>query len=161
MIAGNFLVNRSGDDDARSAARFANAAFGAVTSETPPVVALSFASHLAQFRVETAAARLARVEEDQRRRREARRRQRQKFRDLPGTVTRQTLESIAACESGGDPRIVSSSGLYHGKYQFSLDTWASVGGKGSPAEAPEIEQDFRAAVLYERSGPGQWPVCGS
>ena len=86
--------------------------------------------------------------------------QKEEFGDLPGSVSRQTLEAIADCESGGDPRIVSSNGLYHGKYQFHPDTWESVGGKGLPSEAPEVEQDYRAALLYERSGPGQWPVCG-
>ncbi len=86
--------------------------------------------------------------------------QKEKFGDLPGSVSRETLEAIADCESGGDPKIVSSSGLYYGKYQFSPDTWESVGGKGLPSDAPEAEQDYRAALLYERSGPGQWPVCG-
>ena len=71
------------------------------------------------------------------------------------------LESIAACESGGDPTAVSSNGTYRGKYQFSYATWAAVGGSGDPAAAPEREQDYRAALLYNRSGPGQWPVCGS
>jgi soluble lytic murein transglycosylase-like protein len=71
------------------------------------------------------------------------------------------LEAIAACESGSNPRAVSASGTYRGKYQFSTATWAAVGGKGDPAAAPEAEQDKRAAMLYARSGPGQWPVCGS
>jgi transglycosylase-like protein len=71
------------------------------------------------------------------------------------------LESIAACESGGNPRSVSASGMYRGKYQFSRETWAAVGGQGDPAAAPEAEQDRRAATLYQQSGPGQWPVCGS
>lgn len=70
------------------------------------------------------------------------------------------LQAIAACESGGDPRAVDASGTYYGKYQFSMQTWAGVGGSGSPAAASEAEQDRRAAMLYERSGPGQWPVCG-
>ncbi|HRV59335.1 MAG TPA: transglycosylase family protein [Solirubrobacterales bacterium] len=83
-----------------------------------------------------------------------------KFGDLPGSVTLATLNAIADCESGGDPEIVSSSGLYYGKYQFSPGTWESVGGKGLPSEASEAEQDYRAALLYTRSGPGQWPVCG-
>ncbi len=82
------------------------------------------------------------------------------FKNLPGSVTRKTLDAIASCESGGDPKVVSSNGIYHGKYQFSPDTWESVGGKGQPSAAPEAEQDYRAALLYERSGPGQWPVCG-
>lgn len=71
------------------------------------------------------------------------------------------LESIAACESGGDPHAVGGGGAYRGKYQFDQGTWASVGGSGDPASAPEAEQDKRAAMLYARSGAGQWPVCGA
>jgi hypothetical protein len=70
------------------------------------------------------------------------------------------LQAIAACESGSNPQAVSANGTYRGKYQFSTSTWASVGGTGDPAAAPEAEQDQRAAVLYARSGAGQWPVCG-
>ena len=69
------------------------------------------------------------------------------------------LARIAMCESGGNPRAVSASGQYRGKYQFSYATWAAVGGSGDPAAAPESEQDMRARMLYERSGPGQWPRC--
>jgi hypothetical protein len=71
-----------------------------------------------------------------------------------------TLESIASCESGGDPTVVSSDGSYRGKYQFSIETWASVGGSGDPAAAPEDEQDYRAALLYSQSGSSPWPICG-
>jgi|688.fasta_scaffold374310_2 hypothetical protein len=84
-----------------------------------------------------------------------------RFRPLPGGVEMAQLEQIASCESGGDPEIISSNGLYHGKYQFHPDTWESVGGKGLPSDAPEVEQDYRAALLLDRSGPGQWPVCGA
>ena len=72
-----------------------------------------------------------------------------------------TLESIAACESGGDPTVVDASGTYHGKYQFDVGTWASVGGSGLPSQAPEAEQDYRAALLYSQAGSSPWPVCGS
>ena len=75
-------------------------------------------------------------------------------------VSMATLESIASCESGGDPTIVSSDGSYRGKYQFSFSTWESVGGSGDPAAAPESEQDYRAALLYAQSGSSPWPVCG-
>lgn len=75
-------------------------------------------------------------------------------------VSMATLESIASCESGGDPTIVSSDGSYRGKYQFSFSTWESVGGSGDPAAAPEAEQDYRAALLYAQSGSSPWPVCG-
>lgn len=82
------------------------------------------------------------------------------FATLPGGVSIGTLESIAACESGGDPTIVSSDGSYRGKYQFDYGTWESVGGSGDPAAAPEDEQDYRAALLYAQSGSSPWPVCG-
>ena len=75
-------------------------------------------------------------------------------------VDQSTLDSIAACESGGDPSAVDPSGTYRGKYQFDLQTWASVGGSGDPAAAPEAEQDYRAALLMSRSGSSPWPVCG-
>jgi len=71
------------------------------------------------------------------------------------------LQAIAQCESGGDPTAIGGGGLYRGKYQFHVDTWRSVGGSGDPAAAPEAEQDRRAIILYERSGPGQWPTCGA
>jgi len=70
------------------------------------------------------------------------------------------LEAIAACESGGDPGAVSSSGQYRGKYQFDRQTWQSVGGTGDPAAAPEAEQDRRAAQLQAQRGSSPWPVCG-
>jgi hypothetical protein len=93
--------------------------------------------------------------------RAARRRERREaFAELPGGVSMATLESIAACESGGDPTIVSADGSYRGKYQFSFETWAAVGGSGDPAASPEAEQDYRAALLYSQSGSSPWPICG-
>lgn len=89
-----------------------------------------------------------------------RRKRRRLFASLPEGVSQATLEAIAACESGGDPAIVSADGSYRGKYQFSLETWASVGGSGDPATASEAEQDYRAALLYARAGSSPWPVCG-
>jgi Transglycosylase-like domain len=71
------------------------------------------------------------------------------------------LEQIAQCESHGNPRAIGGGGMYRGKYQFSTATWAAVGGTGDPAAASEAEQDKRAAILYARSGPSQWPVCGA
>ncbi len=71
-----------------------------------------------------------------------------------------TLKQIAACESGGDPTVVSASGQYRGKYQFSRSTWRALGGHGDPAAAPEAEQDRRAAVLFASQGSAPWPVCG-
>jgi uncharacterized protein YabE (DUF348 family) len=68
--------------------------------------------------------------------------------------------ALAKCESGGNPAIVSSNGLYYGLYQFTVGTWAAVGGAGLPSQASPAEQTARAQALYDRSGAGQWPVCG-
>ena len=76
----------------------------------------------------------------------------------PGTADAR-LESIAQCESGGDPTAVSPDGRYRGKYQFSRATWRAMGGKGDPAAAPEAEQDRMAALLLRRQGPRAWPSC--
>lgn len=69
--------------------------------------------------------------------------------------------ALANCESGGRPNAVSASGKYRGMYQFSYATWAGVGGTGDPAAASADEQTYRAQLLYQRSGAGQWPHCGS
>jgi uncharacterized protein YabE (DUF348 family) len=69
--------------------------------------------------------------------------------------------SLAQCESGGNPGAVSGNGLYYGLYQFSLGTWASVGGSGLPSQASPAEQTQRAQALQARSGWGQWPHCAA
>lgn len=95
----------------------------------------------------------------QRKAREAREEEEQ-FAQLPGGVSMGTLEAIAACESGGDPEAVSADGTYMGLFQFDQGTWESVGGTGLPTEASAAEQEYRAALLYSRSGSSPWPVCG-
>jgi hypothetical protein len=80
--------------------------------------------------------------------------------DLAYSSGNATLEQIALCESGGDPTAVSPDGLYRGKYQFSRETWAALGGSGDPAAAPESVQDEMAAQLLARSGTSSWPSCG-
>jgi hypothetical protein len=77
-----------------------------------------------------------------------------------GGATSPQLEAIASCESGGDPGSVGGGGAFRGKYQFTYGTWASVGGTGDPAAAPEAEQDKRAQILLSKSGTSPWPVCG-
>jgi resuscitation-promoting factor RpfB len=69
------------------------------------------------------------------------------------------LRQIAECESGGDPRAVSQSGQYRGKYQFSRETWHNLGGSGDPADAPEWLQDRLALKLYRLRGTAPWPNC--
>ena len=68
--------------------------------------------------------------------------------------------ALAECESGGNPRAVNPSGTYRGLYQFSIQTWRGVGGAGDPIDASSGEQTYRAKLLYQRSGAGQWPECG-
>jgi hypothetical protein len=70
------------------------------------------------------------------------------------------LRLIAECESGGDPRAVSSDGRYRGKWQFTRSTWRRLGGKGDPARAPESLQDKLALRLYRQSGTEPWGACG-
>ena len=125
-------------------------------ADAEPVSIAVLAPSLAHFRRDLrAGARRIRVE-----RRTALARQRREAFASTG-VGMATLESIASCESGGDPTAVSSDGSYRGKYQFDYGTWESVGGSGDPAAAPEAEQDYRAALLYARSGSSPWPICGS
>jgi peptidoglycan hydrolase-like protein with peptidoglycan-binding domain len=71
------------------------------------------------------------------------------------------LAKIAQCESGGDITAVSPSGQYRGKYQFSQETWESLGGTGDPAEAEESVQDTFAAQLYAERGLAPWPACSA
>jgi uncharacterized protein YabE (DUF348 family) len=66
--------------------------------------------------------------------------------------------ALARCESGGNPRAVNPAG-YYGLYQFSAGSWRAVGGSGLPSAASPSEQLYRAQLLFERSGAGQWS-CG-
>ncbi|MET7858377.1 ubiquitin-like domain-containing protein [Streptomyces sp. NPDC005318] len=67
---------------------------------------------------------------------------------------------LAACESGGRPDAVDSSGTYGGLYQFDTQTWHTLGGRGRPQDAPAPEQTFRAKKLYVQRGASPWPHCG-
>lgn len=90
------------------------------------------------------------------------RKQRDKARRAFVAPYKDWLYRTRSCESGssGLYRADTGNGFY-GAYQFTLGTWASVGGSGNPAQASPLEQDYRAVVLLKRSGAGQWPVCGS
>jgi hypothetical protein len=69
------------------------------------------------------------------------------------------LRRIAKCESGGNPRAIGGGGRYRGKYQFSMATWRSYGGKGDPIDASERTQDRIALRLYRDRGTSPWPNC--
>jgi hypothetical protein len=79
-----------------------------------------------------------------------------------------TRDALLACirsyEQNDDPRqgptgYASDTGNgYYGAYQFTLGTWASVGGTGNPAHASPAEQDARAWALYLSRGLQPWPT---
>ncbi|MEU6810881.1 ubiquitin-like domain-containing protein [Streptomyces sp. NPDC046831] len=69
-------------------------------------------------------------------------------------------QGLAACESGGRPGAVDSTGTYGGLYQFDTRTWHSLGGTGRPQDASAEEQTYRAKKLYVRRGTSPWPHCG-
>lgn len=66
---------------------------------------------------------------------------------------------VAQCESGGNWAINTGNG-YYGGLQFLLSTWRVVGGRGYPHQNSAGEQAYRAEILRQRAGLGQWPVCG-
>jgi resuscitation-promoting factor RpfB len=68
--------------------------------------------------------------------------------------------ALANCESSGNPQAYNPAGPFYGLYQFMESTWHAVGGVGLPTDASSSEQTYRAQILYNRSGAGQWPVCG-
>jgi hypothetical protein len=120
--------------------------------------------HAAHYKLVNAA-RLARHARQDAARKKARKRakaraQARKRAAASASVASPQLQAIAACESGGNPQAIGGGGAYRGKYQFDYGTWASVGGSGDPAAAPEAEQDRRAQMLLDRSGTSPWPVCG-
>ena len=65
---------------------------------------------------------------------------------------------LAQCESGGDPTTNTGNGFY-GMYQFTLETWQSLGGTGYPYEADAATQTAMAKKLQAQAGWGQWPGC--
>lgn len=62
---------------------------------------------------------------------------------------------LRMCESSNRYDINTGNG-YYGAYQFSLGTWASVGGTGLPSAAKPAEQDYRALRLYRLRGWSPW-----
>jgi len=78
-----------------------------------------------------------------------------------GAPTSGVWAQLAQCESGGNPAAVSASGMYHGLYQFSVQTWQAMGGSGLPSQASPAEQTQRAQALQAQSGWGQWPACAA
>ncbi len=68
-------------------------------------------------------------------------------------------DAVAQCESGGNWAINTGNG-YYGGLQFTLGTWRSNGGTGSPHQASREEQIRVAENVLRSQGRGAWPVCG-
>ena len=75
-----------------------------------------------------------------------------------GEVGDDVWAKLAQCESGGDPKTNTGNGFY-GMYQFTLETWQSLGGTGYPYEADAATQTAMAKKLQAQAGWGQWPGC--
>ena len=66
--------------------------------------------------------------------------------------------ALRKCESGNRYAVNTGNG-YYGAYQFSAQTWRSLGYPGLPHEAPPAMQDEAAQRLQAKAGWGQWPAC--
>lgn len=95
---------------------------------------------------------------------EVRRRHRARWRSVASPYWG-IFTAIARCESGLNwgaySRARDSHGnpLFYGGLQFTLRSWAGVGGHGNPVTASELEQRYRAVLLMRAQGYGAWPVC--
>jgi hypothetical protein len=67
--------------------------------------------------------------------------------------------ALGNCESGNNPKAVSSTGKYRGAFQFSIATWQGIGYAGDPIDHSYATQLEAAKKLQARSGWGQWPSC--
>lgn len=78
----------------------------------------------------------------------------------PTVASGSVWDRLAACESGGNWSISTGNGFYGG-LQFTLSSWAAVGGSGYPNQASREEQIARATILQSRQGWGAWPACSA
>lgn len=68
-------------------------------------------------------------------------------------------QRLAMCESSNNPTAHSKDGLYHGLYQFSLETWHWLALKGDPHDASPAAQLAAAKRLQAMRGWTPWPKC--
>lgn len=73
--------------------------------------------------------------------------------------TAEQWQELRHCESTEQYDIDTGNSFY-GAYQFTQETWGTVGGQGNPAHAPAEEQDARARLLFSQRGRQPWPICG-
>lgn len=80
--------------------------------------------------------------------------------NAPAVADGSVWDRLAACESGGNWAINTGNGFYGG-IQFTLSSWAAVGGTGYPNQASREEQIQRGIALQARQGWGAWPACSA
>lgn len=78
----------------------------------------------------------------------------------PAIANGSVWDSLAQCEASGNWAINTGNGFYGG-LQFTLSSWAGVGGSGMPNLASREEQIMRAQMLQARQGWGAWPACAA
>lgn len=73
--------------------------------------------------------------------------------------TEEEWRKLRFCEST-ETYNIDTGNTFYGAYQFTWETWGTVGGSDNPADAPPAEQDARARWLYATRGSQPWPICG-
>lgn len=73
--------------------------------------------------------------------------------------TSEEWRKLRFCEST-ETYSIDTGNTFYGAYQFTWETWGTVGGDDNPALAPPAEQDARARLLYAQRGSQPWPICG-
>jgi len=73
--------------------------------------------------------------------------------------TPEQWRQLRFCEST-ETYNIDTGNTFYGAYQFTWETWGTVGGDDNPAHAPPAEQDARARLLYSQRGSQPWPICG-
>lgn len=73
--------------------------------------------------------------------------------------TAEEWRQLRFCEST-ETYNIDTGNTFYGAYQFTWETWGTVGGFDNPAHAPPAEQDARARWLYATRGSQPWPICG-
>lgn len=56
---------------------------------------------------------------------------------------------------------LSDNSHYRGKWQMGYSEWRGTGGTGDPADASEVEQDYRAWLLWKARGWQPWAASYS
>ena len=73
--------------------------------------------------------------------------------------TAEQWQKLRFCEST-ETYNIDTNNTFYGAYQFTWETWGTVGGFDNPADAPPAEQDARARLLFATRGSQPWPICG-